>query len=1299
MSKIDQDATFSTLDPSQKRALEQIVNDTQSNTHIVYGPPGTGKSQLVVSLLERLAKMGKTVLFVSQNTEALRVITRMIRRTERSIGYPGDNENLSLLDFCLMLYEPAARKLKYLREHSSVINHKNLPQISQRGCCSVINYPLSFVHLDQSANQNPTGALGFDELMSYYLKYVHCKLVPESLREFDQVDVRKIMQILERYPYQQDFNYYVHPRKELSLLSTENSSLNLPEVRALLQDIKLALTDTASKTFATKKTLELDEYLQQLVAYSALSPNLDLYRMVAENISVQDLLDFLNALDEKSKTYTAESDRIKQDLEKTKSSIVYSVQLADDTPALYLSKSALETADNDYKTVLEDYQTAYDLITKIAQFCPGFKFTGLERIYDTIAGAYLDQYQSHFTLAEDRGWAKRLWQLSADQITTLKHDLQTYTASSGIKRLLRSVPASFKELLTIETGKDLQLYVEYFDPIYTNVLPLLRSANLTMQALLDRVPADGGPAEASLKRLELKSLDPADLLTYLLDIARLWQLCQIYQLPTDDYEELASIVDQDLYALKEVDSLSHYQQNGKIIFNHGLRVFLEEVARAQALSRTEQAYQQLTEEYQSATQTLFASKQVYLENIDQVDQLLRELPDLRQRLLDYQIPLSRAFTDLDLPVHDQDLQREVLQNLQNVFAQVKTSHCFSPLFFQIQTGQNLQTWFNGVSILEAYSNNAELADFVEHNRMIAELYQAYGAANRNYLNEVLAQADLDFPKFTTRIVSTLVQNLHGSAPLAARKNVASQGFFADYADYLRSQKALSYRDGLEKLFDHSKSALIDLARQATLQSGNTVFEKFRLHTDKIIQAFPIVCATPKEVAKYLAPTKGLFDYVIFDEASQLLPGQALPAIFRAKRAVILGDPHQMPPTLNLGFGVITADEDDLEEDIGDSILDLVRKQPQSQHHLKVHYRSRYNKLFEPSRQAIYSSEGIEPIFEAEPSRGAPIDIADNLGEGVDDLGYDQNFQQICHAAKQYLDQIPEPDKVDGAIFCILFARSEILNNFKKYLAEERVERNFKPLVDLLNSEKILLSTVTNCQGIEGLYTIIYLQYYKFPGSMWFFKEGAGAYKRLNVAITRQREGLKLLLANPRSAWISACDAKIANSGTGPNALKSAELMRYLLENAGEVTGVTYLDRTLKSNAENFDSPLTEQLYHKLVEYYHADAGSKVRIYSEVGWNLIIPSREGISKNERNIGFRIDLGIYSVEQQKFILGVEMDGSTYHSGFNKEQSDYNRQFVLEKMKGWKIERIWSTNWLNDSEAEFNRLVERIDQLLQG
>ena len=54
---------------------------------------------------------------------------------------------------------------------------------------------------------------------------------------------------------------------------------------------------------------------------------------------------------------------------------------------------------------------------------------------------------------------------------------------------------------------------------------------------------------------------------------------------------------------------------------------------------------------------------------------------------------------------------------------------------------------------------------------------------------------------------------------------------------------------------------------------------------------------------------------------------------------------------------------------------------------------------------------------------------------------------------------------------------------------------------------------------------------------------------------------------------------------------------------------------------------------------------------------------------------------------------MDGAMYHSGYDKEQSDYIRQKVLES-KGWELYRIWSTNWLNDGELEFSKLVEKID-----
>jgi len=59
-------------------------------------------------------------------------------------------------------------------------------------------------------------------------------------------------------------------------------------------------------------------------------------------------------------------------------------------------------------------------------------------------------------------------------------------------------------------------------------------------------------------------------------------------------------------------------------------------------------------------------------------------------------------------------------------------------------------------------------------------------------------------------------------------------------------------------------------------TGKNIIEKLRKNTILISGAFPIIIATPQEIAKYISAEKELFDYVIFDEASQLLPGQALP---------------------------------------------------------------------------------------------------------------------------------------------------------------------------------------------------------------------------------------------------------------------------------------------------------------------------------------------------------------------------------------------------------------------------------------
>lgn len=69
-----------------------------------------------------------------------------------------------------------------------------------------------------------------------------------------------------------------------------------------------------------------------------------------------------------------------------------------------------------------------------------------------------------------------------------------------------------------------------------------------------------------------------------------------------------------------------------------------------------------------------------------------------------------------------------------------------------------------------------------------------------------------------------------------------------------------------------------------------------------------------DVASRLLPLKpGLFDVVIFDEASQMPVEHALPALYRAKRMVISGDEKQMPPS-SFFLSRIESDEEELNDD-------------------------------------------------------------------------------------------------------------------------------------------------------------------------------------------------------------------------------------------------------------------------------------------------------------------------------------------------------------------------------------------------
>lgn len=69
--------------------------------------------------------------------------------------------------------------------------------------------------------------------------------------------------------------------------------------------------------------------------------------------------------------------------------------------------------------------------------------------------------------------------------------------------------------------------------------------------------------------------------------------------------------------------------------------------------------------------------------------------------------------------------------------------------------------------------------------------------------------------------------------------------------------------------------------------------KEKISASLLLTAFPVWACTSRSLCEILPETPGLFDLVVIDEASQCDLALAAVALLRAKRVVIVGDPHQL----------------------------------------------------------------------------------------------------------------------------------------------------------------------------------------------------------------------------------------------------------------------------------------------------------------------------------------------------------------------------------------------------------------------
>lgn len=228
------------------------------------------------------------------------------------------------------------------------------------------------------------------------------------------------------------------------------------------------------------------------------------------------------------------------------------------------------------------------------------------------------------------------------------------------------------------------------------------------------------------------------------------------------------------------------------------------------------------------------------------------------------------------------------------------------------------------------------------------------------------------------------------------------------------------------------------------------------------------------------------------------------------------------------------------------------------------------------------------------------------------------------------------------------------NSYESFFAEDK-------------DEPFFIKNLENVQGDERDTIIFSIGYARDNKGIMYMNFGPlsrdGGYRRLNVAITRAKYNIKLVG--------SIVPTDIDTDKTSSEGVK---MLRSYIEFARQ--GVSAIENELSyDNSLNFDSPFEESVYDFLI--------SK-------GYN--VTTQVGCS------GFRIDMAIKNpLQSGKFTLGIECDGATYHSSRTARERDRLRQEVLENM-GWRIYRIWSTDWIKDPKYEKERLITAVEDSLK-
>jgi len=474
-----------------------------------------------------------------------------------------------------------------------------------------------------------------------------------------------------------------------------------------------------------------------------------------------------------------------------------------------------------------------------------------------------------------------------------------------------------------------------------------------------------------------------------------------------------------------------------------------------------------------------------------------------------------------------------------------------------------------------------------------------------------------------------------------------------------AENAVKVRDAFKE-----QAALVQ--HQAGLKRRHLpVRDVVRNASEVLLALKPCWAMSPLVVSQLLPPTT-YFDVVIFDEASQITPADAISSILRGKQLVVAGDHKQLPPT---AFFVSEASEDEDEgaegeedyspaqlvagtkgfESILDALSSLLRFRM-----LLWHYRSRDERLIAFSNTHIYDRmlTTFPGIGGSEVLRYVPVPWE----PGADTNSPTPEVNAVVDLILEHARD--RPDESLGVIAMGIRHASRVEECLRERLsANPLLAEELGDFFDESREERFFVKNLERVQGDERDAVILSIGYGKNTGGALPYRFGPllveGGERRLNVAVTRAKHRLTLVSS------FSYHDMDPERSSA-----EGVKLLRQYLQYV-ESGGMNFGDRVLEKPALNpFEVDVRDTLTRR---------------------GLKLTAQYGSS------GYWIDFAVQHPSQPgRYVLALECDGATYHSSESARDRDRLRQEQLERL-GWRFCRIWSSEWFYNKDAAVEKVLD--------